>query len=68
LSSSRRSCQPVLQISPPLILDVLDIGEGRTGLVVDIAGFDGRSLHLVEYVDGLAFDAMQILWAIDAAG
>ena len=35
------------------LLNVVDLGAGRTGLIVQLSGGDGAALELVEYRDGV---------------
>ena len=49
----------------PNLLNVVDLGEGRTGIIVAIIGEDDASTRLLEYRDGLDFQHMRssIHWA-----
>jgi hypothetical protein len=67
LTAGSQGCDLVHHIEPPRLLDALEIGDGRTGLVVDFPGFDGRSLQLLEYADGQDFDHMPTRWMVSAA-
>jgi hypothetical protein len=48
----------------PILENVVDLGSGRTGLVLTIVGGDGRSLDLVEYADGVDIAHMRHLQSI----
>jgi hypothetical protein len=48
----KRTSSYDFQSELPRLLNVLDLGGGRTGLVVGIQGEDSRALELVEYRDG----------------
>lgn len=63
---SRSTCELGHDTSPPRLLSALEIGGGRTGLVVDVTEYDGRSLYLLEYEDGKNFDQMRTLWFLRA--
>ncbi len=49
----------------PNLLNVVDLGGGRTGVIVSVSG-DGRSLSLVEYHDGASLREMSTLQALSA--
>ena len=46
------------------LVNVVDLGEGRTGFVVSRAGEDSVSTDLVEYRDGVDLSQMQVLQSI----
>lgn len=50
----------------PLLRNVVDLGDGRSGLIVSIAGEDSRSLQLLEYHDGADLKHMRTLQSIGA--
>ena len=50
----------------PTLLNVVDLGEGRTGIVVAVSGDDDASTRLLEYRDGLDFQHMRVIQYIGA--
>jgi hypothetical protein len=48
----------------PELLNVVDLGEGRTGVVLHIRGLDSTELRLAEYRDGLNINGMSVLQTI----
>ena len=63
--SSRASRQPNLEL--PRLRNVVDLGAGRTGLIVSIwYGEDSGALQLVEYRDGMSLQQMSHLHEIEA--
>jgi len=50
----------------PSLVNVLDLGGGKTGIIVDSSGDDSHSLDLVEYRDGTALKYMHSLQSIGA--
>lgn len=48
----KRTSSYDFQSELPRLLNVLDLGEGRTGLVIAVQGDDSLALELVEYRDG----------------
>jgi len=50
----------------PSLLNVAHLGRGRTGLIVNVPGADGRDLRLVEYRDGVGLFHMRIIQIIAA--
>ena len=50
----------------PNLLNVIDLGNGKTGIIVAIRGDDSRALILAEYHDGLSVQKMPILQSIGA--
>lgn len=54
------------QVDLPAILNVVDLGSGRTGMIVAQGGEDSTSLDLVEYRDGLNVAQMPSLQSITA--
>jgi hypothetical protein len=52
---------------PGRLVDVYDLGDGRTGLIVDYDLPDGRALELIEYRDGVVLAHMPTLQSISAS-
>jgi len=50
----------------PKLLNAVDLGGGRTGIILSISGEDGTSTRLLEYRDGVDFQHMRILQTIEA--
>jgi hypothetical protein len=50
----------------PSLLNVVDLGGGRTGVIVGMSGNDSSSLDLVEYRDGADLGHMRTLQSIGA--
>jgi hypothetical protein len=50
----------------PNLLNVVDLSEGRTGIIVAIIGEDEASTRLLEYRDGLDFQHMRVIQYIGA--
>jgi len=50
----------------PNLLNVIDLGNGKTGVIVAIRGDDSLALVLAEYHDGLSVQKMPILQSIGA--
>jgi hypothetical protein len=50
----------------PDLLNVVDLGLGKTGIIIGISGEDGGSLDLVEYHDGMNLSQMLTLQSIGA--
>jgi hypothetical protein len=48
----------------PVLLNVVDLGAGRTGLIAHTSGLDSVALTLVEYRDGASLRGMRALQAI----
>lgn len=48
----------------PDLRNVVDLGNGRTGIIVDITGLDSTELRLVEYRDGANLKGMPVLQSI----
>jgi hypothetical protein len=48
----------------PNLLNVVDLGHGRTGLIVHIAGLDSTELTLYEYRDRASLSEMRVLHSI----
>ena len=48
----------------PSLLNVVDLGNGRTGIIVHISGLDSTELHLVEYRDGADLKSMHVMQSI----
>lgn len=53
-------------IDLPHLLNVVDLGGGRTGIILSVGGEDSSSTKLVEYRDGLDFQHMRVLQSLDA--
>jgi hypothetical protein len=50
----------------PCLLNVVDLGGGRTGIMISVEGLDSTSTRLLEYRDGLDFQHMRVLQMIAA--
>jgi hypothetical protein len=50
----------------PKLLNVVDLGGGRTGIILSISGEDSTSTRLLEYRDGIDFQHMRVLQTIEA--
>jgi len=48
----------------PELFNVVDLGDGRTGVVIQLLGGDGRALDLLEYRDGISLLKMHVLQSI----
>jgi hypothetical protein len=48
----------------PSLLNVVDLGEGRTGIIVSVEGQDSASTDLLEYRDGQHLGSMRVLQSI----
>lgn len=63
----------VLAMDPPggaqkqSLLNVVDLGNGRTGIIVYIEGEDSRGIRLVEYKDGAGIKDMRVLQSVGVA-
>jgi hypothetical protein len=53
-------------IDSPTLLNVVDLGEGRTGIIVSISGGDSGSTDLLEYRDSQDIAHMRVLQCIGA--
>jgi hypothetical protein len=51
----------------PILRNVVDLGSGKTGIIVSVSGDDGRVLRLMEYRDGVDLAHMRILQNIGSA-
>jgi len=51
----------------PLLLNVVDLGKGKTGLIISINGEDSAWLKLLEYRDGVDLNHMPKLQSIGSA-
>jgi hypothetical protein len=51
----------------PVLRNVVDLGNGKSGIIVSINGEDGRQLSLLEYRDGLDLRQMRMLQSLGAA-
>jgi len=49
----------------PNLLNVVDLGEGRTGIIVNVSGPGDSTLALLEYRDGADLDHMHLFQCID---
>jgi hypothetical protein len=56
----------ILYAQLPVLQNVVDLGGGRTGMIVDLPGADSTSLQLVEYRDGMSLKQMPHLYEISA--
>jgi len=63
----------ILAVEPPSrmdgvqnekVLNVVDLGKGRTGIIVNVQGSDSRGILLLEYKDGVALDGMRMIHAV----
>jgi len=43
---------------------LVDLGDGRTGIIVQFLGGQGRALDLLEYRDGIRLAQMRVLQSI----
>jgi hypothetical protein len=50
----------------PDLLNVVDLGGGKTGIIFGISGEDSGSLNLAEYSDGASLREMRSLHSIGA--
>ncbi len=48
----------------PELLNVVDLGDGRTGIIMHIQGGDSTALELAEYRDGLNTKTMRVMQSI----
>jgi hypothetical protein len=48
----------------PELFNLIDLGDGRTGIIVQRLGGDGRALELLEYRDGIRLAQMRVLQSI----
>jgi len=48
------------------VLNVVDLGNGRTGIIVNIQGSDSRATQLMEYKDGAALKGMRVIQTVGA--
>jgi hypothetical protein len=48
----------------PDLLNVVDLGNGKTGMIVQISGLDSTELHLVEYRDAADLKSMHLMQSI----
>ncbi len=46
------------------LLNVVDLGAGRAGIMVEVEGDDSRELDLADYRDGASTESMQVLHSI----
>jgi hypothetical protein len=53
-----------VESSLPDLRNVVDLGNGRTGIIVDITGLDSTDLRLLEYRDGANIKGMRAMQAI----
>ena len=53
-------------ISQHNAITLIDLGDGRTGIVAETSGLDSHSLDLVEYRDGVSLRDMRSLQSIGA--
>jgi len=50
----------------PKLFNLVDLGNGRTGVIVQLLGGDGRALDLLEYRDGIRLAQMRVLQSISS--
>lgn len=50
----------------PDLLNVLDLGDGKTGIIVKIVGEDSGEVDLVQYRDGVNLKGMRVMQSIGA--
>ena len=48
----------------PNLLNVVDLGDGKTGIIVNITGEDSAEIDLMEYRDGVDTKRMRVLQSI----
>jgi hypothetical protein len=48
----------------PELFNVVDLGDGRTGIIVQFWGGDSRTLDLLQYRDGISLAQMRVLQSI----
>jgi len=48
----------------PNLLNVVDLGDGKTGSIVNITGEDSAEIDLMEYRDGVDTKRMRVLQSI----
>lgn len=48
------------------LVNVVDLGLGRTGLIVTFDSEDGAALELIECANAVHLGAMRVLWGIGA--
>jgi hypothetical protein len=48
----------------PTLFNVVDLGDGRAGIIIHISGSDGAELRLVEYRDGVNIKGMRVMQSI----
>jgi hypothetical protein len=48
----------------PDLRNVVDLGDGRTGIIIDIMGLDSTELRLAEYRDGANIKDMRVMQSI----
>ena len=66
LAVSPSSCSYDMPKEAPRLLNAVDLGAGRIGLIMEYLGEDGRALVLHEYVDGSSLAHMPVLQTIAA--
>jgi hypothetical protein len=54
-------------VSEQKVLSVVDLGRGRTGIVVSFRGYESLVLRLVEYRDGVRLSDMRVLQNVSTA-
>ena len=65
LSLETRTSRYRFDSALPQLLNVIDLGGGRTAIIVSSEGDDGRSLDLLEYRDGLSLRHMPSLDSVN---
>ena len=56
--------RPFIENEVPGLLNVVDLGDGRTGIIVHIQGGDSTALELAEYRDGSNVKSMRVMQSI----
>ena len=57
---------PYGDLGLPDLLNVVDLGAGRTGIIVRIEGLDSRDLKLAEYRDGAPIKSLRVFQSVGA--
>ena len=63
---TRTSPYTGLESALPTLLNVVDLGGGKTGMIIGSNGEDGSSTDLLEYRDGVDLRHMRMLQSIGA--
>lgn len=67
LATAAHACQYDMPKDLPELLNVVDLGDGRIALIVNLFGTDGRSVLLYEYRDGATLAEMRVLQSISVS-